>query len=176
MSVTFLVLFMHFVALLQFTPIVCVNYFNFVPGDVHFEFYPKGDLKNFETIKILNDKNEVQIPDDFDGTKQTFVYIHGYLSMEKYVRAQAKMFFDNMGTECCNFLALNWINGANNIYYWHVRKRMLLVKRIFINFVEFFWLICIVCVIYYCRETCAISCTVTCIRSAVYEKVVFKAN
>lgn len=163
MSVGFLVLFMHFMVLLQSMPIVCVNYFNFVPGDVHFEFYPNGDLKNIETVKILNDKNDVQIPDDFDGAKQTFVYIHGYLSMEKYVRMQAEMFFDNMGTECCNFLALNWINGANNIYYWHVRKRMLLVKNIY-HFRQNFCLFALLVSLYKTtrRLTCAISCRGSC--------------
>lgn len=124
---------LHLLMLFRFATLTidAANYFNFVPSDVFFEFYPNGDLNNLQEIHMFNNPgNNIQIPDSFDATKPTYIYIHGFFTFANLQREQTKMFYENIGNECCNLLLLNWINGANNVVYWHVRKRTEEVKHI----------------------------------------------
>lgn len=93
------------------------------PNDVYFEFYTNyKDLTTLKTIRNTRDMLDVDIPDEFDTSKQTFAYVHGFSTFPEIQLEQFKMFHDNKGTECCNFIGLNWYYSSIG-NYWKIRKR-----------------------------------------------------
>lgn len=104
--------------------------------DVYFEFYQLDKLPNSEK-SLYNEKLGVyHIPAIFSDRKQTFLYIHGYYSQPNTQIDHARFFRDNMpdGESCCNFIVLNWIEGAHNVLYPLVRSRTRLVSISYYQF------------------------------------------
>lgn len=93
--------------------------------DVQFDFFNSQhtDDKHKSVAKGYFDGNNnyhITIPKMFDHTKQTFLYIHGYLSPSSYQDLHVTQFFENacpVGTDChYNFIVVNWTKGCFNTY------------------------------------------------------------
>lgn len=107
-----------------FYQIVCAGLLFDAKKDVSFEFFSSGNFKvDRQITKGVFDENDnykINIPDSFDVQKQTFIYIHGYMSPTCYQNIHIKMFFDNImrpDNKKYNFIVVNWTDGNMNPAY-----------------------------------------------------------
>lgn len=120
----------HNIAVLHLT-IISSIFCSFVPKrDVYFEFYSSNaDSTDIKLTKARFDAGyvglHIQIPFDFDSNKQTFLYIHGYMSSASTQPDHAKSFFNTVqkGPFCCNFIVLNWTEGNSTPRYYLMKDR-----------------------------------------------------
>lgn len=108
--------------------------------DVYFDFYSSatnlvGSAKDRRKVRF-NDAGEIDIPDNYDVHKQTFMYIHGYLSTPRAQTKHVKYFFENIetGKHCCNFIVLKWTNGNLNLLYnlMMERSRNVIMRYVYV--------------------------------------------
>lgn len=102
--------------------------------DVFFQFYskPEGD----EDVQVFNTRFDpkspgyrIDLPASFDGNKQTFMYIHGFMSSAGV--EHARTFFSKIktGLNCCNFVVVNWTVGSTTALYNMMKDRSRSVSK-----------------------------------------------
>lgn len=105
----------------------------FMKENVYFQFYSSHATRYGVDARFFyrNGKLDINIPNSgvFDAQKQTFMYIHGYMSPTMYQNAHVKSFYDNIrgpngyAANCCNFIVLNWSEGNLHPNYWLMFER-----------------------------------------------------
>lgn len=115
----------------------------FVPKrDVVFEFYSSDtDSTNVVMVDVRFDPehaigHNIKIPPNYDADKQTFMYIHGYMSSPTTQPAHAENFFNivEKGPHCCNFIVLNWTQGSFTPRYYMMKERSKSVSHLLVDY------------------------------------------
>lgn len=116
------------VTLICSKPLVSTLLFN-PRKEVTFQFFASSEKSEKTGYEFENGNHKrIPIPKFFDSKKQTFVYIHGYMSKSETQTGHAQSFFDSMQPNCCNFIVLDWTKGNANVLYFPLVKRSRLVS------------------------------------------------
>ncbi len=100
------------------------NAFN-VHEDVYYELYTNDQpLTHFHNLLTANNDNNRSMPladSPFDHNRPTRIYVHGYRSKRKNFGKYAEA-YRSIGN--FNFIAVNWLAGAQTINYYKARNRV----------------------------------------------------
>lgn len=135
------ILFIYVVLLSMLCQLTLALYFFEAEKDVYFDFYssksdggPVDPTQDCQKVRFKD--GQIEIPSSYDVHKQTFMYIHGYLSTPRAQKQHVASFFENVATGhfCCNFIVLKWTNGNLNLIYALMMERS---ENVSINLVVF---------------------------------------
>lgn len=89
--------------------------------DVVFELHTReNNTDNFQRL-VPNLDISVQPATNFDHTRLTRIYVHGYLSIRKKCLRYSKAFLQSKD---CNFILVNWLSGSLTLNYASARDRV----------------------------------------------------
>lgn len=143
------------VLLLLFNVIISVKAGEFdAKKDVYYEMYCR--FSNETTAKTLHEidmnvlKNENLVVKgvgdnqtvtntkncrwNWNPNRPTRIFIHGYYSNHALLKRYAKAYLER---DNYNFIAINWLNGAQTINYVKARYRILEVGKVVARFIEY---------------------------------------
>lgn len=87
--------------------------------DVQFELYTRDNRQVFQPIDTHGEP-AIAIT-RFDPNKPTRIFVHGYRSKHKVINRYAEAYLNALD---CNFIAVNWIEGASTANYYTARGRV----------------------------------------------------
>lgn len=104
--------------------VTIVNSFD-ASEDVFYELYtndqPLTHFHNLLTINNNNNRSEPIADSPFDHRRPTRIYVHGYRSKRKNFLKYAEAY---RAKGNFNFIAVNWLEGAQTINYYKARNRV----------------------------------------------------
>lgn len=87
--------------------------------DVIFELYTRD---NRQVFQLIDTHGEPAIANTrFDPNRPTRIFVHGYRSKHKVINRYAEAYLNALD---CNFIALNWIEGASTANYYTAKGRV----------------------------------------------------
>lgn len=97
--------------------------------DVYYELYTNDQpLTHFHNLLTINNDNNRSMPiaeSPFDHTRPTRIYVHGYRSKRKNFLKYAEAYRSKGNF---NFIAVNWLEGAQTLNYYKARNRVKIVS------------------------------------------------
>lgn len=100
--------------------------------DVYYELYTNDQpLTHFHNLLTINNDNNRSMPlasSPFNHNRPTRIYVHGYRSKRKNFLKYAET-YRSIGN--FNFIAVNWLAGAQTINYYKARNRVETVSKLF---------------------------------------------
>lgn len=85
--------------------------------DIYFELYTYENPDNYQVIRnTLNVRSTT-----FNSLRPTRIFVHGFRSDRSVIKQYAKAF---LKAEDVNFIAMNWIDGAETILYPVAKNRV----------------------------------------------------
>lgn len=115
---------MHTSLLIMLCVVTIANCFD-ANEDVYYELYtnnqPLTHFHNLLTINNDNDRSEPLAESPFDHNRPTRIYVHGYRSKRKNFLKYAEAY---RGKGDFNFIAVNWLAGAQTLNYYKARNRV----------------------------------------------------
>lgn len=94
--------------------------------DIYFELYTNENPENYQVIKNVRAIRSTA----FNPGRQTRIFIHGFRSGRDIIKQYAKAFLKYGDF---NFIAMNWIDGAETVVYPVARIRVESVSLMYIE-------------------------------------------
>lgn len=107
---------LHSVLLILSTWISTIHAFD-ANEDVYFELYTNESPDNYQVIR----NTETIRSTTFNVRRSTRIFIHGFRSDRSIIKLYAKAF---LRAENVNFIAMNWIDGAETFLYPVAKNRV----------------------------------------------------
>lgn len=107
---------LHYVILLSLLLVSSLHAFD-ANEDIYFELYTYESPDNYQVIRnTLNVRSTT-----FNPLRPTRIFVHGFRSDRSVIKQYAKAF---LKAEDVNFIAMNWIDGAETILYPVAKNRV----------------------------------------------------
>lgn len=90
--------------------------------DIYFELYTLETPDNYQVIKNVRSIQNTA----FDPRRPTRIFIHGFRSVRDIIKQYSQTY---LRTGNFNFIAMNWIDGAETFVYPVARIRIIEVSR-----------------------------------------------
>lgn len=88
-----------------------------VNDDIYFELYTSENPDNYQVIKNVRSIENTA----FDPQRPTRIFIHGFRSVRDTIKQYSRKF---LKAGNINFIAMNWIDGAETLVYPIARNRV----------------------------------------------------